>query len=100
MTAQTAASAPDVLPGQQYHATDGTSTVWQVVEVIGDPSGIRHARMINVAQPLELRTLTCCVLTDPDFYHLLSDGPEHGAAIGQRQAKVARRRPFWLRRAA
>lgn len=72
---------PEVKKGQQYCRVDGTATVWQVCEIFGDPSGIRHARLFNVERPRELKTLTCSVLSDTSRYRLLSESPAAGAAI-------------------
>jgi hypothetical protein len=69
-----------VRAGQQYYAVDGVSKVWQVDEVFGDPSGVRHVRLFNVAAPTEIRTYTCAVLNDDRHFRLLSDDPDHGAA--------------------
>ena len=68
--------------GQQYYAVDGVAKVWQVQEVFGDPSGLRHVRLFNVAMPSELRTFTCSVLNDSRRFRLLSEDPDHGAATG------------------
>ena len=69
-----------VKAGQQYYAVDGAAKVWQVQEIFGDPSGLRHVRLFNVAAPSELRTFTCSVLGDSRRFRLLSDDPDHGAA--------------------
>ncbi len=68
--------------GQQYYAVDGVAKVWQVQEIFGDPSGLRHVRLFNVAAPYELRTFTCSVLNDSRRFRLLSEDPDHGAASG------------------
>jgi hypothetical protein len=81
--------AQQVRAGQQYYSVDGAGKVWQVQEVFGDPSGVRHVRLFNVAAPTELRTFTCAVLNDSRRFRLLSDDPDHGAAT---------RRPFGRRR--
>ena len=70
----------DVRKGQQYYRVDGATTVWQVRAIFGDPSGIRHARLFNVEQPYELKTLTCSVLRDASRYRLLANDPAAGAA--------------------
>ncbi len=77
-----------VKAGQQYYAVDGASKVWQVQEIFGDPSGLRHVRLFNVAVPSELRTFTSSVLSDSRRFRLLSDDPDHGAAT---RAPVRRR---------
>ncbi len=66
--------------GQQYYSVDGAAKVWQVQEIFGDPAGVRHVRLFNVAAPTEMRTFTCAVLNDSRRFRLLSDDPAHGAA--------------------
>ena len=73
--------AREVKPGQQYYAVDAAGKVWQVEEVFGDPSGVRHVRLFNVAAPHEVRTFTCAILSDSRRFRLLSEDPHHGAAI-------------------
>jgi len=70
-----------VRAGQQYYAVGGVAKVWQVDQIFGDPSGVRHVRLFNVAAPKEIRTYTCAVLNDSRQFRLLSDDPDHGAAI-------------------
>lgn len=72
--------AQQVRAGQQYYAVDGVAKVWQVQEIFGDPSGVRHVRLFNVAAPTEIRTYTCSVLNDNRRFRLLSEDPDHGAA--------------------
>jgi len=74
--------SPQIRAGQQYYAVDGAAKVWQVQEVFGDPGGLRHVRLFNVAAPSELRTFTCAVLNDSRRFKLLSEDPVHGAASG------------------
>ncbi|MDX1575635.1 MAG: hypothetical protein R3285_05550 [Kiloniellales bacterium] len=86
--------SPQIKAGQQYYAVDGAAKVWQVQEIFGDPSGLRHVRLFNVAAPSELRTFTCAVLSDSRRFRLLSEDPAHGAAI---QAPAGRRKLFGRR---
>ena len=72
--------SPQIRAGQQYYAVGGTSKVWQVQVIFGDPNGLRHARLFNVAAPHEQRTFTCSVLKDSRRFRLLSEDPAHGAA--------------------
>ena len=72
--------AQQVKAGQQYYSVDGVAKVWQVEEIFGDPSGVRHVRLFNVAAPTEIRTYTCAVLNDSRRFRLLADDPDHGAA--------------------
>lgn len=93
-------SSAEVRPGQQYCAAGGDSTVWQVLAVSPDPSGIRHARLCNVERPYEFKTLTCSVLADPLFYRLLADDSEAGVAIRAIRARLPQRRTRGLSPAA
>ena len=87
-------SRQDVQIGQQYYCIGGDSTVWQVLSVSVDPSGISHARLSNVARPHELKTLTCSLLADPLRYCLLAETPKHGAATNIIRSKLfGRRKP-------
>ncbi len=71
----------EVKKGQQYYHVGGSSTVWQVRGVFGDPSGIRHAQLFDVERPYEVKTLTCSILMDSNVYRLLTDDPREGAAV-------------------
>ncbi len=84
-------SPENVQIGQQYYCVGGDSTVWQVLAVFADPSGIAHARLGNVARPYELKTLTCSLLGDPVRFCLLSESPKEGVAAGTVRIKLPRR---------
>lgn len=84
-------SPENVHIGQQYYCVGGDSSVWQVLAVFAAPSGIAHARLGNVAQPYELKTLTCTLLSDPVRYCLLSESPKDGAATNAIKVKLPRR---------
>ena len=90
----------NVQKGQQYCCTGGDSTVWQVLTVNPDPSGIPHARLFNVARPYEFKTLTCSLLDDPQHYRLLSEATEAGVANQAIRDKLPRRRTPGLSPAA
>ena len=85
-------SSTNVRTGQQYCCADGDSTVWQVLAVSPDPSGIPHARLSNVERPYEYKTLTCSLLDDPRHYRLLSDEAGASQATENIRAKLPRRR--------
>lgn len=85
-------SSSNVRMGQQYCCADGDSTVWQVLAVSPDPSGIPHARLCNVERPYEFKTLTCSLLDDPRYYRLLSDDSDDSVATEIIRAKLPRRR--------
>ncbi len=73
--------------GQQYYRIDGANTIWQVVSIFGDANGRHHARLFNVAEPYDMRTYTCEVLRDGRCFRLLSEDPDHGAAIQAAQMR-------------
>ena len=90
-------SSLQVQKGQQFCCTGGDSTVWQVLAVSPDPSGIPHARLCNAVRPYEFKTLTCSLLDDPRYYRLLSDNSDAGVAPESIRAKLPRRRTPGLR---
>ena len=92
--------APNVRTGQLYCATAGDSSVWQVLAVSPDPSGIPHARLCNVERPYEFKTLTCSLLDDHRHYRLLSDDSDSRVATQAIQVKLSRRRKSRLSPAA
>jgi hypothetical protein len=85
-------SSSNVRKDQQFCCAAGDSTVWQVLAVSPDPSGIPHARLCNVERPYEFRTLTCSLLDDPRHYRLLSDVSDANLAPQTIRAKLPRRR--------
>jgi len=85
-------SSQNVQKGQQYCSAGGDSTVWQILSVTPDPSGIPHARLFNVKRPYEFKTLACSLLDDPAHYRLLSEACEAGVANQAIRDKLPRRR--------
>ncbi len=85
-------SSLNVRKSQQYCCADGDFTVWQVLAVSPDPSGIPHARLCDVKRPYEYKTLTCSLLEDPRYYRLLSDDSDASVATQNIRAKLPRRR--------
>ena len=85
-------TSQNVQKGQQYCCAGGDSTVWQVLSVDPDPSGIPHARLFNVALPYEFRTLACSLLDDHRHYRLLSEATGSGVANQAIRDKLPRRR--------
>lgn len=62
----------DVTPGQKYQQT-GSSSVWQVVDMVKDAEGIAHARMIRVGDATTRKTISVLALKDSRLYRLLPD---------------------------
>ncbi len=78
-------SSPNVRKGQLYCCADRASTVWQVLEVSSDPTGILHARLCNAEHPYEFKTLSCSLLDDPRCYCLVSDESDAGVVSSPRR---------------
>jgi hypothetical protein len=62
-----------VEPGQHYRRIRGgvyrpAESEWIVEAVQTDAQGIRHARLVNVADPTERKTLAADVLADPSRF--------------------------------
>ena len=93
-------SSTTVRKGQQYSCADGDSTVWSVLAVSPDPSGIPHARLCNVERPYEFKTLTCSLLADPRHYRLLSEETDVDLTARSIRARLPRRRSPKLNPAA
>lgn len=49
-------------------ARRGRPEIWKVTEIRTDPSGIDHARLIEVDQPNRSKTFSVSVLRDPTRY--------------------------------
>jgi hypothetical protein len=63
-----------VEPGQHYRRirpgahSRPAEAEWMVEAVQTDAQGIRHARLVNVADPTERKTLAAGVLADPSRF--------------------------------
>ena len=62
----------DVLPGQRYQPA-GSSAVWEVREIVKDPEGISHARLMRVGDPTTVKTISVAALRDGRLFKLLPD---------------------------
>ncbi len=63
-----------VRKGQQYAETSRFFTaprVWEVESIYQTATGIPHARLVNVRDPHETKTISCRVLADDNFYRLV-----------------------------
>ena len=70
-----------VREGQRYaDIPDFLSTplVWEVVSVYQTATRIPHARLVNVRDRHESKTISCRVLTDENFYRLVKETPPTG----------------------
>ncbi len=64
----------DVTIGQRYQPVDGNS-VWEVQELVKDPEGIVHARLVRVGDPLVGKMISGLALRDAKLYRLLPGYP-------------------------
>ncbi|MFQ5774270.1 MAG: hypothetical protein ACE5GS_07125 [Kiloniellaceae bacterium] len=65
-----------VREGQRYAQRPGTycrPAVWEVGSVQFGAAAIPHARLINVEDPLKIKTISCPTLVNPAFYELIAD---------------------------
>lgn len=60
----------EVLAGQRYQPV-GSSSVWEVVEMVKDAEGIPHARLVRVGDPTASKMLSAPALRDARLYRLL-----------------------------
>ncbi len=70
-----------VREGQRYaEFPDFLSTplVWEVVFVYQTATRIPHARLVNIRDRHESKTISCRVLTDKNFYRLVEETPPTG----------------------
>lgn len=64
-----------VRPGQCYRARTRWARTLQVVAVVPDVSGVPHAKLHGVDDPLERRTVSCHTLLDRRLWERLADAP-------------------------
>jgi hypothetical protein len=66
----------DVKEGQRY-ATRLTvrerASVWKVGAIVATRPQIPHARLINVADPLQTKTISCFALRELMYYELIAE---------------------------
>ena len=70
-----------VREGQRYADISGfltTPLIWEVVSVYQTATRIPHARLVNVRDRHESKTISCRVLTDEHFYRLVEERPPTG----------------------
>ncbi|MGP1395307.1 MAG: hypothetical protein ACTS3R_07330 [Inquilinaceae bacterium] len=54
----------EITPGQKYRSADGNEIVWEIEGVYTDTANLAHARLRNVRDPYDKRSLACSVLLD------------------------------------
>jgi hypothetical protein len=59
--------------GQRYKKTSPPSTVWEVLERVLDPGGIRHFRIRNLDDPTTIKLISEPTLADGKLYRLINE---------------------------
>ena len=59
--------------GQRYKKTDPPSTVWEVLEMVMKPGGIRHFRLSNRDDPTTIKLISEPTLADGKLYRLINE---------------------------
>ena len=66
----------DVKEGQRYAqrlSVHQRASVWKVGAIMATDPSIPHARLINVADPLQTKTISCFALRDRTYYELVAE---------------------------
>jgi hypothetical protein len=66
----------DVREGQRYAqrlTVRERASVWKVGAIVATGPKIRHARLINVADPLETKMISCFALRELMYYELIAE---------------------------
>ena len=59
--------------GQRYRKTDPPSAVWQVLEMVIKPGGIRHFRLSNLDDPTTIKLISEPTLANERLYRLINE---------------------------
>jgi hypothetical protein len=65
-----------VREGQRYAqrlSMQHRTAVWKVGSILSSTPAIPHARLINVQDPLQTKTISCSTLADHVYYQLVSE---------------------------
>ncbi len=65
-----------VREGQRYTqrlSMHHCTAVWKVASILSSTLSIPHARLINVQDPLQTKTISCTTLGDRVYYQLVSE---------------------------
>ena len=49
------------------------ASIWKVGAILATDPSIPHARLVNVADPLQTKTISCYALRDRAFYELIAE---------------------------
>ena len=66
----------DVKEGQRYAQrlnVQHNANIWKVGTILGIDPRIPHARLINVADPLQTKTISCNALRDCTYFELIAE---------------------------
>ncbi len=80
-----------VQAGQQYvkvESTRSTPPVWEVRSIYSGVGSIAHADLMNVADPLDRKTVSFSALLDKTHYRLLKDVGADPAEQGTRRSAM------------
>jgi hypothetical protein len=59
--------------GQRYKKTSPPSTVWEVLEPVQAPGGIRHFRISNLDDPTTIKLISEPTLANERLYRLVNE---------------------------
>lgn len=65
-----------VKEGQRYAqrlSIQQRAAIWKVGSIVSSGATIPHARLINVADPLQTKTISCFTLRDRMYYELIAE---------------------------
>lgn len=65
-----------VKEGQSYAQQSGVTfrpSIWKVGTILADSLLIPHARLINVSDPLQIKTISCSTLANRSYYELIAE---------------------------
>ncbi len=66
----------NVKEGQRYaqcRSLQQRASIWKVGAILANDLSIPHARLINVADPLQTKTISCFALRDRTYYELVAE---------------------------
>ena len=66
----------DVKEGQRYaqrRSVQHNANIWKVGAILGVDPSIPHARLINVADPYQTKTISCIALRDRTYFELIAE---------------------------
>ena len=67
----------NVKEGQRYAqrlmSLQQRASIWKVGAILASDPSIPHARLINVADPLQTKTISCYTLRDRMYYELVAE---------------------------